>query len=74
MMIETTMNNKERWIYVVGYKPLNAKSSVFIDAFSMMCDLILKESNNVIILGDYNCDFMSGNILKVLCISYDIPL
>ena len=72
MIIETTMNNKELWIYVVGYKPPNVKSSVFIDAFSLMRDLILKESNNVVILGDYNCDFMSVNALKDLCIFYDI--
>ena len=42
MMIEMTMNNKERWIYVVGYKPPNVKGPIFIDAFSLMCDLILK--------------------------------
>ena len=72
MIIETTMNTKERWIYVVGYKPPNVKSSVFIDTFCLMCDLILNESNNVMILGDYNCDFMSDNALKDLCISYDI--
>ena len=34
VIIETTMNNKERWIYVVGYKPPNVKSSVFIDTYS----------------------------------------
>ena len=34
VIIETTMNNKERWIYVVGYKLPNVKSSVFIDTFS----------------------------------------
>ena len=37
-----------------------------------MCDLILKESDNVIVLGDYNCNFMSDNELKDLCISVDI--
>ena len=42
MIIETTMNTKERWIYAVGYKPPNVKSSAFIDTFSLMCDLILK--------------------------------
>ena len=72
LIIETTMNAKERWIYVMGYKPPNVTSSVFIDAFSLMCDLILKESNNVIVLGDYNCNFMSENALKDLCTSFDI--
>ena len=36
------------------------------------CDLILKESNNVIVLGDYNCIFMSDNALKDICISFDM--
>ena len=72
LIIETTMNAKERWIYVMGYKPPNVTSSVFIDAFSLLCDLILKESNNVIVLGDYNCNFMSENALKDLCTSFDI--
>ena len=66
------MNAKERWIYVMGYKPPNVTSSVFIDAFSLMCDVILKESNNVIVLGDYNCNFMSENALKDPCTSFDI--
>ena len=69
MIIETTMNNKEHWVYVVGYKPTDV-DSVFIDVFSLLCDLMLKESNNDIILGYNNCDFMSDNVLKYLCISY----
>ena len=72
MIIETVMNNKERSIYVMGYKPPDVRRSVFIDAFSLMCDLILKESNNVIVLGDYNCNFMSDNALKDICISFDM--
>ena len=72
MIIETVMNDKERWIYVMGYKPPDVRRSVFIDAFSLMCDLILKESNNVIVLGDYNCNFMSDNALKDICISFDM--
>ena len=72
MIIETVMNDKERWIYVMGYKPPDVRRSVFIDTFSLMCDLILKESNNVIVLGDYNCNFMSDNALKDICISFDM--
>ena len=63
---------KERWVYVMGYKPPNIKTSLFVNAFSLMCDLILKESNNVIILGDHNCYFMYDNELTDLCISFDI--
>ena len=70
MIIEAVMNNKERWVYVMGYKPPDVRRSVFIDAFSLICDLILQESNNVIVLGDYNCNFMSDNALKDICISF----
>ena len=42
-----------------------------VDTFSLMCDLISKESDNVIVLGDYNCNFMYDNELKDLCISFD---
>ena len=42
MIIETVMNDQERWINVMGYKPPDVRRSVFIDAFSLMCDLILK--------------------------------
>ena len=37
-----------------------------------MCDLILKESNNVIVFSDYNCNFMSEKALKDLCTSFGI--
>ena len=72
MIIETVMNDKECWIYVMSYKPPDVRRSVFIEAFSSMCDLILKESNNVIILGDYNCNFISDNALKDICISFNM--
>ena len=65
-------DSKGRWMYVMGYKPPDIKTSLFVNTFSLMCDLILKESNYVIVLGDYNCNFMSDNELKDLCISFDI--
>ena len=49
MIIETLMNNKERWIYVMGYKPPDMKLCVFIDDFSLMCDLILKGCNHIML-------------------------
>ena len=72
IIIEIITDSKERWMYVMGYKPPDIKTSLFVNTFSLMCDLILKESNNVIVLGDYNCNFMSDNELKDLCISFDI--
>ena len=70
IIIKIITDSKERWMYVMGYKPPDIKTSLFVNTFSLMCDLILKESNNVIVLGDYN--FMSDNELKDLCISFDI--
>ena len=72
IIIEMIMDSKERWMYVMSYKPTNIKTSLFVNTFSLMCDLILQESNNVIVFGDYNCNFMYNNELKDLCISFDI--
>ena len=72
IIFEIITDSKERWMYVTGYKPPDIKTSLFINTFSLMCDLILKESHNVIVLGDYNFNFMSDNELKDLCISVDI--
>ena len=56
IIIEATLRIKERWIYVVGYKPPGIPEMAFYDVFSTLCDLILQESQNIVILGDYNCD------------------
>ena len=60
------------WIYVVGYKPPGIKDMAFYDFFSTLCDLILQGSQNIVILGDYNCDFMTDNPLKDICENFDL--
>ena len=72
IIIEATMRTKERWIYVVGYKPPGIKDMTFYDVFSTLCDLILQESTNIVILGDYNCDFMADGPLKDICETFDL--
>ena len=72
IIIETTLREKERWIYIVGYKPPGIKDTAVYDVLSTMCDLILQESENVVILGDYNCDFMVDNPLKDICETFDL--
>ena len=57
------MDSKEWWMYVTVYKPLDIKTSMFVDIFSWMHDLILKVYNNIIVLRIYNCNFMSENEL-----------
>ena len=66
------MRRKDRWIYVVGYKPPGIKDLAFYDIFSTLCDLILPECQNIIILGDYNCDFMVDTPLKDICETFDL--
>ena len=72
IIIEATLRIKERWIYVVGYKPPGIPEMAFYDVFSTLCDLILQESQNIVILGDYNCDFMTDNPLKDICENFDL--
>ena len=64
IIIEATVRTKERWIYVLEYKPPGNKDMTFYDVFSTLCDLIRQESTNIVILGDYNCDFMADSPLK----------
>ena len=62
------MDSKEWWMYVTVYKPLDIKTSMFVDIFSLMHDLILKIYNNIIVLRICNCNFMSENELYDLWI------
>ena len=72
IIMEVTMRTKDRWIYVVGYKPPGIKDLAFYGIFSTLCDLILLECQNNVILGDYNCDFMVDTPLKDICESFDL--
>ena len=72
IIIVATVRTKERWIYVVGYKPPGIKDMTFYDVFSTLCDLILQESTNIVILGDNNCDFMADSPLKDMCKTFDL--
>ena len=72
VIIEATVRTKERWIYVVGHKPPGIQDMTFCDVFSTLCDLILQESTNIVILGDYNCDFMADSPLKDICVTFDL--
>ena len=72
IIIEATLRRKERWIYIVGYKPPGVKYTAFYDVFSTMYDLILQESQNIVILGDYNRDFMADNPMKDICETFDL--
>jgi len=61
LIIEVMMGEKEKWIYVLGYKPPNITKSVFENAFSFMCDVVINETSNLIVLGDYNHNLLEEN-------------
>ena len=72
IILEVMLNKKERWIYVLGSKPPSIADSVFKNTFDLLCDDVLGESQNIVLLGDYNCDFRVDNTLHDICNSYDI--
>ena len=37
-----------------------------------MGDIVMNESENIVIIGDYNCDFMVDNALQDACVSFDL--
>ena len=50
----------------MGCKPPGIKDIAFYDVFNTLCGLILPRQN-IVILGDYNCDFMVDTALKDIC-------
>ena len=59
IIIEAVMNKRDKWVYVYMYKP--PKVHTCSQTLSMLCDVILRETENVVITGDLNCDTMSDN-------------
>ena len=72
VVLEIILNSKERWLYVLGYKPPNVKSNDMLNAFNILCDKLLNESQNIVIWGDYNYDFLKQNDLSNACVSFDL--
>ena len=72
VVLEIILNSKERWLYVLGYKPPSVKSNDMLNAFNILCDKLLNESQNIVILGDYNYDFLKQNDLSNACVSFDL--
>ena len=46
--------NNQKWLLLGLYKPLNQKTSDFIQNLSLILDLFLKNYDNVTIIGDFN--------------------
>ena len=72
VVLEIILNSKERWLYVLGYKPPSVKSTHMLNAFNILCDELLNESQTIMILGDYNYDFLKQNDLGNACVSFDL--
>ena len=67
IIMELTLNNKEKWLYELGYKPPEIKNPVFENAFEFLCDVIMNESSNIVLLGDYNYNYLAHT-----CDIYDL--
>ncbi len=64
---------KEKWFIVSVYKPPPAKEACFIRELSMLCELLYKESENILIMGDMNIDMKTDrNKLQDVCDQYDL--
>ena len=46
IIMELMVNHKEKWLYVLGYKPPDIKKSVFENAFQLLCDVIMNTGGN----------------------------
>ena len=46
--------NNQKWLLLGLYKPLNQKTSDFIQNLSLILDLFLKDYDNAILIGDFN--------------------
>ena len=72
IITELMVNHKEKWLYMLGYKPPDIKKSVFENAFQLLCDIIMNESSNIVLLGGYNCNLLEENSLVHTCETYDL--
>ena len=72
IIMELTLNHKEKWLYALGYKPPEITNSVFENAFQFLCDVMMNESSNIVLLGDYNYNLLEENSLAHTCDTYDL--
>ena len=68
IIMELTLNHKEKWLYALGYKPPEIKNSVFENAFQFLCDVMMNESSNIVLLGDYNYNLLEEILSHILAI------
>jgi len=64
---------KDKWFMVSVYKPPPVNEECFINELSMMCEKLLMESSDIIIMGDMNIDMKHGikNGLIDFCEMYE---
>ena len=70
IIMEITVNHIEKWLYALGYKPAEIKNSVFDNVFQLLCDVMMNESSNIVLLGDCNCNLLKENSLAHICDTY----
>ena len=47
---------KDRWLYILSYKPPNIVVYKFESTFALLCDVVRKETSNAVILEKYKYD------------------
>ncbi len=62
----------QKWFYIVFYKSPKVKDSDFIECLVKTYDSVLAEAKEVILVGDFNIDMMTDNVITDnICSMYD---
>ena len=65
---------KQRWFVVSIYKPPSVKNSIFIEELGLVCEQLLRDSSNLVLIGDMNIDMKQtvNNQLLSFCDNYGL--
>ena len=67
LIVECTIKTHEKWIIIAGYKPPSIPVTTFRHSFEILCDTVLRETENCIIMADFNVNFTLNSAFKRLC-------
>ena len=72
VIVECTIRKCEKWIFVAGYKPPRISDVIFKGVFDVLCDVVLQETENIVILADFNLNHICGGTLDRLCNEFSL--
>ena len=67
IILECIFRKHEKWAVIVGYKPPAVKNVDFCNAFASLCGTTLRYFENVVILGNYNCNILENCPMTDTC-------